>query len=298
MRSGEVALARTDMPKARALLMESADLWRSLEDAREEATVLASLVSVEIEAGKLDVALAAAQRAIEIFAAENGDLDPQLGTHYHNLGDVFLRRGQAEAALQAYEQAVRRREEAYGDEHLSTAEARNAKGSALLELGRVDEAKALFERVQRDTAPEELVVATAEMMLSRVASSGEEHERALVLANKAFVSYEAQLGAGHVSSAEVRIQLARAKLAAGDRVGALAESREARRVFEEHFGEKHDRAGRSLEVEAAALVAEGTPELARPLYERALQIAGATEGESSQRVAALRGALVALDGEG
>lgn len=298
MRSGEVALARTDMPRARALLTESADLWHSLDDAREEATVLASLVTVEIEAGNLDDALVAARRAIEIFAAENGDGDPQLGSHYHNLGDVFLRRGQAQEALAAYEQSVRRRKESYGEEHLSTGKARNAKGTALLELGRVDEAKALFERVQRDAPREELVAATADMMLSRVASDRGEHERALVLANKAFVSYETQLGAGHVASAEVRVQLARAKLAAGDLAGALAESREARRIFEEHFGEKHDRAGRCLEVEAAALASQGTPGLARPLYERALGIAGATQGESSTRAAALRVALAAISDDG
>lgn len=295
MRSGEVALARTDMPRARALLTESADLWHSLDDAREEATVLASLVTVEIEAGELDAALVAARRALEIFAAENGDGDPQLGSHYQNLGDVLLRRGQAQEALEAYQEAVRRREASYGDEHLSTGQARNAKGTALLELGRVDEAKTLFERVRRDTPPEELVAATANMMLSRVASDAGGHERALTLANKAFVSYETQLGAGHVASAEVRLQLARAKLAAGDLVGALADSREARRIFEKHFGEKHDRAGRCLEVEAAALASQGTPRLARPLYERALRVAEATQGESSKRAAALQGKLVALD---
>lgn len=296
MRSGEVALARTDMEAARRFLTESAELWRGLGNAREEATVLASLVSVETEAGEFDAALAAARRAIEVFAAENGDGAPQLGTHYQNLGHVFRRTGQPEDALQAYEQALRRRKTSYGDEHLSTGEARIAKGSALLELGRADEAKVLFERVRRDAPPGHLVVSGAEMMLSRVASSGGDHELALALANKAFVSYETQLGAGHVWSAEVRVQLARAKLAAGDLAGALGDARVARGVFEDHFGSTHDRAGHCLAIEAEALAKQGTPDRARPLYEGALRIAVAAEGDSSKRVAALRGALAALAG--
>lgn len=298
MRSGEVALARMDMPKARKLLTEAAGLWNSLGDAREEATVLASLVTLEIEAGELDTALATARRAIEIFAAENGDGDPQLGTHYLNLGDVFLHRGQAKDALDAYTQGLRRRVASYGDKHLSAAEARISKGAALVELGEWEKARSLFERALQDAPAEDLAAAKAEVLLARVASNDGEHDRALALANKAFVSFESKLGAGHPGSAEVRAQLAAAKLASGDTVGALEDARAARRIFEDRFHATHDVAGLCLAVEAEALVKQGTPALARPLYERALEIAVTLQGDSSFRAARLRKTLSALnDGE-
>lgn len=297
MRGGEVALARRDMPEARALLTQSADVWRELKNAREEATVLASLVSIELEAGEFDVALESARRAIEVFSAENGDDDPQLGTHYMNLGNVLARRGEHEEALQAYEQAVRRRERAYGEGHVAAGEARYGKGTTLVDLGRMEEAKALLERVQRDAPPGHILAVAVDMVLSRVASSAGNHKQALALANKAFVYYEAQFGADHAQAAPVRINLAQAKLAAGDLAGALEDARAARAVFEGQYGKTHDVAGQCLAVEAEALAKQGTPEKARLLYERALSIAVAAQGESSGRVAGLREALAAL-GEG
>jgi tetratricopeptide (TPR) repeat protein len=282
------------MQKARTLLAQSAQAWRELDNGREEATVLASLVSIEIEAGEFDIALASARRAIEVFAAENGDDDPQLGTHYLNLGNVFQRRGQYDDALAAFDQAVRRRGRAYGDEHVATAEARYSKGTALVDLGQPDQAMVLFERVQRDVPPGHVLVAAADMMLAQIASSSGDHELALALANKAFVFYETQFGAGHAQSAEVRIPLAKAKLAAGDVAGALMDARAARTVLEERFGTTHDAAGLCLALEAEALVQQGAPGLARPLYERALSIAVAAQGESSSRVVALREAIAVL----
>ncbi len=297
MRSGEVALARRNMSEARTWLTDAAEIWRAIGNAREEATVLASLVTIEIESGHFEAALDAARRAIEVFTAENGDGDPQLGTHYLNLGDVFQRRGRHQDARQAYAQGVRRRQVSYGDDHFSTAQARISLGSALLELGQVEEATALFNRARADAPADDLVEAAADAMLSRVASTRADHELALTLANKAFVSFETQLGTDHASSAEVRVQLARAKLAAGDAAGAIEDARAAQRVFEERFGEAHDMVGLCLGIEAEALARQGQRVQALPLYERSLSIAVAAQGETSRRVAALRGAIAALDAE-
>ncbi len=294
MRGGEVALARRDMGKARTLLTQSVEAWRELDNPREEATVLASLVSVEIEAGEFDAALASAKLAIDVFTAAHGDGDPQLGTHYHNLGNVYQRRGQPEEALAAFDQAVSRRARSYGEEHPATGEARYAKGTALMDLGRTQEAKLLFERVHKDAPSEHPLVAATDTQLAQLASIEGDHERALALANRAFVFYESQFGADHAESATVRAELAKVKLSAGDLAGALADARAARRVFEERFGKTHDAAGQCLALEAEALAKQGSLALARPLYERALSIAVAAQGESSVRAVELRAALAAL----
>lgn len=114
------------------------------------------------------------------------------------------------------------------------------------------------------------------MLLSQIASEAGDHDKALNLANKAFVFYEARFGSDHAATAEMQGQLAATKLAAGDLPGALADAHAARAVLEDKFGQTRDLGGRCLRVEADALVGLEKPRQGRPLYERAGDRGGGT----------------------
>ena len=295
-RRGEVQLARGDMAAAQASLSSAARGWKDLDDPREEATVLTQLVWADTELGDMDAALEHAKRGIAVLRDAFGDDEPQLGTLYLNLGNAHQRRGEFEAALDAFSEAVDRRTKVYGADHPRTAFTLYSKGTAMLDLKQFAEARPVFEQVLQHAPPGHPVRDACELSLSRIASEQGDHADALARANRALVGFEEKLGADHPSSAEARANLARIELAAGDAEAGLEDIRAAIDGIEAAFGPSHDFLGNFLAIEARAHIALGHPEQAKPLFERAIRIRSAAEGESSQAVADLREELSALDG--
>jgi len=296
MRAGELDLLRGRLDTAAEKLTKSRARWRELGDGREEATALGILVDVHLQASNLDDALRDAKQAVDVLTAFSGDDEPQLGTHYLNLGVVHARRGELDEALVALAEAVARRSKAYGAEHYSTAVAGCEHASVLRMHGRDAEARELAERGRKLLPEGEPAASACELALAHLEAGEGRAAAAVEIANKAVVSLEAQLGADDQRLAEARWSLAEVELKVGHPTRALEQAALARRVFEGNGRPEHEAVGRCLEVEAAALVALARPAEAVPVLERAVGIMAKTHGASSPQVQRVRAALAAVRG--
>lgn len=209
-REGELRLMQGRFDEAQGLLERAAQGWRALDDAREVATVLGVLTEVYVRNANTDAALAAAKQAISVMTEAHGDEEPQLGTHYLNLGSVLQVRGDDEASLEAYAQAVSRRAKAYGSDHLSTGIAECSKASALLELGRGPEAKGLVESALPKLPEGTREAASCLLTLAKTQTV----PTAVTTANRAVVILEGELGHRHPDVVQARADLSEIKRAA------------------------------------------------------------------------------------
>lgn len=207
MRKGELRLLQSRYAEGQEVLEQALEGWRRFENPREIATVLGMLVEVHIRRSKPESALAAAQEAIEVMTAAHGDDEPQLGTHYLNLGSVQQLRGDHVASLAAFEQGVKRRVKAHGDEHYSTAVARCSKASALFLLDRLDEARTTVTTALANL-PEDDVAAAQCLLVAAKANVDSDAARAMADANRAVVILEGELGHEHPDAVKARADLA------------------------------------------------------------------------------------------
>lgn len=204
MREGELRLLQGRYDDAQALLERSVEGWRKVPNPREVATVLGVLVELHVSRSNPDAALAAAKEAIAVMTDAHGDEEPQLGTHYLNLGTALQLREDHEASLDAFAQAVSRRAKAYGPDHVSTAIAECSQASALIELDRAADAKTLAESALRKLPEGDLETAPCLLTLAK-ASGG---PQAVSAANRAVVIVEGELGHQHPDAVRARAALA------------------------------------------------------------------------------------------
>ncbi len=295
LRQGEVATSRGDMAFAREVLREAAEAWSVLDSPRNESTALSLLGWAEMSGGDRAKAIEHAERAVAVLETASDATDPTLAALHQNLGNLYQQDGDAEGAARAYTEVIRLREHSHGGDHVSTAMGRYALSTALLDLGRLEEAETLLLAALEHTPTGHPLAAACELALSQIASDRGEHDEALERGNRALVAIDERYGAEHPRAAETRTNLARHKLRAGDPVGALADARAAAPVLEAHFGPQHAALGTCLEHEAEALRRLDRPAEARPLLVRALEIAVQSHGASSEQAERIRSGLASLD---
>ncbi len=212
MREGELRLLQGRYEDAQKILERALEGWRKAPNPREVATVLGVLVEVHIRRSNPDAAIAAAREAISVMTEAHGHEEPQLGTHYLNLGAALQLRDEHEASLDAFAQAVSRRVKSYGPEHISTGIAECSQASALVALDRASEAKALAESALAKLPEGDLVTAPCLLTLAKAGSGA----AAVSYANRAVVILEGELGHGHPDAASARADLAEIERSVAD----------------------------------------------------------------------------------
>jgi tetratricopeptide (TPR) repeat protein len=167
---GQALQAAGRTKEAIVYLQQAASMWRSSPDTPdpELGIALLSLVHVALEAGELAQAERHALEADAILSRslpagrkEHGDVSMTLGV-------VADWRGDLEAAFEAFEQAVIRYERSPGVQTSIIADARVNAALALLQLERLDEAKARFDAALA-SGPSESHVPMARLALAVIA---------------------------------------------------------------------------------------------------------------------------------
>jgi len=191
-------LASTGDPATALKLMEESVKLREEALGPEHPDVaagLANLALIRLHFGKRDEALAAADRAVAIYAKSGGDLDASVFANLHaNRGDVLLELGRYEEAEREFATAlgVVRRELSSNHETLSQVlhglgEARLAEGQPDAAIPLLHEALAIRETSEVD----ELLTANTRFALARALwPSGTKRNRARLLAASAREVYQ------------------------------------------------------------------------------------------------------------
>ena len=224
--------------------------------------ILAGLAATLDAAGRPTEALEALTEALEIARRDLPGPHPSTASVLNSLGEHLRRRGDGEAALPYYEEALAMRLVLHGEGDARTAPILNNIGLALFDLDRLDEA-----RTHLDAA-----------FLATASAFGERHQAvAIVLGNLADV-IEAQGAFG----------------------AAVEANRSALRVLEERNGPAHPDVARLRAGYGRRLVAAGALELAAPELEAArtaLEDAYGPVHADVAQVAASQAELARLSGD-
>ena len=190
------ALAREHLERALAIQQRTLG-----DDHPSTGWTRLNLGSLFLHTGDYAAAVPQFERAL-VVQREAGVNDADLAILLYNLGVALQMGGQYESALGPYRDALVRSERAHGVDHLEVTGPLIGLGGALVELGRLDEARALLERAlalqTRDGAPPadlgELRYALARAL------APVDRDRALVLAAEARGDYSSNGDADTVSA--------------------------------------------------------------------------------------------------
>lgn len=213
-----------------AAYAEALEVWRT--DAREPDETLAVLLnnvgSTHLLRDDLGAAAAWFMQAHIVRLSLSGPEHPAVADVLVNLGNVFQKLGQGEAALVSYRQALALFERTRGAQSPETRVVLNNLGVVLLDLGRLDEARTvarrtveLYREVGVDTTAEGAVVANlaeVELLLGDAAAARAGYRRAFELVTQT-------MPASHPYAINAVSGLARASYDLGDDASATAWSR-------------------------------------------------------------------------
>ena len=131
------------------------------------------------------------EAALKVFRANEGSSAETAQTLY-NLGIGFHLRGEYERALAPYREALGLREALFGADHTEVAYPLTGLGSALVDLGRIDEARPYLERalaIRTREGPDAVDLGEIRFALARVVRAADP-DRAVALATAARDDYE------------------------------------------------------------------------------------------------------------
>jgi tetratricopeptide (TPR) repeat protein len=146
------------------------------------------------------------QGAIAAARAVLGDsigtaLSVPLARDLHRLGELYCKEGREQQAQECFEESTTLRRRLLGDDHADTRASRDSLASLLLQCGKLDEARFLYELLLDDCMrllgaghPETL---TARAGLAATLAQLEEFEPALALHEQVIGTFERLLGPGH-----------------------------------------------------------------------------------------------------
>lgn len=217
-------------------------ICRSLEDRQGEGDNLDNLGGVAFVRGEFEVAIDLYERALAIRRATN---DPWgVSISLSNLGDAHRARGDAVAALAWYDESLEVNRAAGVVRNEATT--LQARGLALVDLGRLDEARTALEAAAEmhdelgdranllqtwcgllDLAVIDAGTTQVETLVERLAAAVESSDRALLREEVAVSLAEALMSIGRVD--EARTHAGRACTAMDDALSGLSSSERARR---------------------------------------------------------------------
>jgi tetratricopeptide (TPR) repeat protein/tRNA A-37 threonylcarbamoyl transferase component Bud32 len=268
-----------------AMFIDRLGLTGSVDEA-QLANSLGNSLSAQ---SKLDEALAAYQRARDLWTAALGPEHPSVGTALNNIGIVQRKQGNYSDALVSMNEALRIREATLGPSHPRVADARYNIGNVLRQLGRDDEALALFEQAlatwQAGLGPRHRNVAFGLSNIGNVHFGRGELDQALALYEQANEIWIETLGAEHTDVAMGLNNIGNVYYTRGDLEQALVTYQRAVAIWEAALGPDHPSVAMGLGNLAQVLQARGEPEQAVALHERVLAIQIATHGPEHPDVA-------------
>mmetsp|Transcript_81218 Transcript_81218/g.143657 ORF Transcript_81218/g.143657 Transcript_81218/m.143657 type:complete len:622 (+) Transcript_81218:49-1914(+) len=206
----------------------AASLNRGVVFTRTKQGVVSAFAAAEVQYG----------RCLQVLTPKHegekkGD-NIELAVMLDNLGIGHLQRGNAGAAKQLHERALRIQEAHYGPNHVQVAVTLDNLGIANTELGHPEVAKDLLERALR--------------------------------------IHEAHFGAQHVQVAWTLDNLGCTLRDLGQLQQARVLHERALRIYQMHYGSDHNQLGRTLNNLGHTYRGLGNPAAAKPLYQRALNI--------------------------
>ena len=165
------------------------------------------------------------------------------------LAGVQTKNGEAEEALISANSAIRLLKEAYGEESLELARALAARGSALLDLRRPEEAeksvKLALPMFERFVGAESVEEASSRSILGSSLRDREMLAEAMAEYTTAYKVYLARLGENHPWRATLLMHMAKVTRALGRKPEALGFLREAERIQIAVFGGDSPEAARA-----------------------------------------------------
>lgn len=209
-----------------------------------EAQVLDAKAWIDYDERKIDDAIAAGRRAVELREQALPAGHPDVARAYLTYGTMLNGSGHPARAEEAYRKALPILQRAFGPEHPQIASALHGLGTMCKHQGRYREAlewlQKAYDMRSRVLGPEHLEVAstlnnigTAEMGLGRYQEALEHEMRALVI-------IERNVGPDHVNVAITLNNIAAARARLGTAGQAEALMRRALEIAVKHYGPEHD----------------------------------------------------------
>jgi tetratricopeptide (TPR) repeat protein/tRNA A-37 threonylcarbamoyl transferase component Bud32 len=261
----------------------------------DEAELANSLGSMLAAQNQLDEALAAYQRAHDLWVAALGPEHPAVGTALNNIGIVQRKQGNYTEALVSMNESLRIREATLGPSHPRVADARYNIGNVLRQLGQDEEALALFEQAleiwQTGLGPRHRNVAFALSNIGNVHFGRGELDQALALYEQARDIWVEAVGPDHTDVAMTLNNIGNVYYTRGDQEQALATYQRAVAIWEAALGPDHPSVAMGLGNVAMVHQARGEIEQAIALHERVLAIQIVKQGAEHPDVAHTLGNL-------
>jgi len=142
LQQAEIAAKTGENARALALLAQALPIYQKIEDPDGEGNSYYLWGDIYLNLGELDRAREFYEKAQPIYA--KADLMPDQGNVHFRIGDILLRKGDAAGALVEFSHAQGFLEKVEDLRGLALVDFRQ--GAAYLMMGRLDEARSLFER--------------------------------------------------------------------------------------------------------------------------------------------------------
>ncbi len=240
-------------------------------------------------------------RAAQIANARAGNDPADLALLHNHMGVMLCSRGELDAALEHYEEALELGQQGLGELHPKLADYHNNIGVWYARQGRFEEAMPHFERsaeiTEATVGPGHPDMGNHYNNLGLVAKNIGDHEGALELLQRSAVHREATLGEDHTQTAVSYNNLGELLLEMGDHEAAQPYFERTIEIETRVFGPEYPALGYPLNGLAECHLRDGRPADGIPLIEQAIanrQRVGADEaeiGESRFVLAQIRWAL-------
>ncbi|MFV8752554.1 tetratricopeptide repeat protein [Nannocystaceae bacterium ST9] len=255
----------------------------------DEAELANSLGNALSGQNELDEALAAYQRARDLWVAALGPEHPAVGTALNNIGIVQRKQGDYADALVSMGEALRIRQATLGLNHPRVADALYNLGNVRRQLGQDDQALALFDQAlaiwKTALGPRHRNVAFGLSNVGNVHFGRGELDQALALYEQARDIWIEALGPEHTDVAMVINNIGNVHYTRGDHEQALLAYQRAVEIWEKALGPDHPSVALGLGNVAMVHQARGELDEAIALDERVLASQIAAQGPDHPDVA-------------
>jgi tetratricopeptide (TPR) repeat protein len=228
------------------------------------------------QAGMLDAARSAFERALALMEEAHGSDDPRRAAIVNNLGRVLTRMGHVAQAREYFETALRLDQTSYGENHPHVAAIANNFGTVLHMSGDVQTALHQFnwalEVCRKAYGDEHSKVATISNNIGFALTANGEIDRGIEYFMQALSIAQTSVGESHPLVATIRTNLGIALRLKGEPDAARAEFEQAAAIGQATLGPAHTDVARSLSELGALYFQQRDFQAAKEYFQRAFEI--------------------------